>query len=93
MVKIPKKLKIGGHTIRVDSDKELHGFNGKADMETNTIQICKKLPQSQKEATIIHEIFHFLNTTFDDSEHISHSLIDSLSEQLYQVLSDNKMLK
>lgn len=92
-MKIPNKIKIGGHIIKIDISKELKDLNGQADTSTNTIRICKLLPQSQKESTLIHEIFHFLNTTFDGPDSITHALIDSLSEQLYQVLSDNKMLK
>jgi len=87
---IPKHLKIGGHIVKVDCSKELVDLNGEADTSTNTIYICKTLPQSQKEATLIHEIFHFLNTTLDHGE--AHRLIDSLSEQLYQVLKDNHLI-
>lgn len=90
-MKIPKQLKIGGHVIKIVRDLELPGENGNADTEKNQINICKNLPQSQKESTLIHEIFHFLNTTMDGD--IGHMLMDSLSEQFYQVLKDNKMLR
>ena len=85
---IPKKLKVGGHIIKVDCSKEIKDVNGEADYTHNEIRICKTLCQSQKEATLIHEIFHFLNGTFDQKE--NHELMDSLAEQLYQVLKDNK---
>jgi hypothetical protein len=91
-MKIPKTLKIGGHTITVDCSKELEGVNGVASAAKNSIQICSTLPTSQKEATLIHEIFHFLNTTFG-SQVMNHALMDSLAEQFYQVLSDNKLLR
>jgi len=84
-MKIPKKLKIGGHivSIRLSDDIEDNGFS---DSQRNEIVLNKKLPQSQLEATLIHEIFHFLNTT------IKHDLLDSLSEQFYQVMKDNKLI-
>ena len=89
---IPKKLKIGGHIIKIDMSKTLENDNGEADFKTNTIKICKDIPQDQKESTLLHEIIHFCNTTIgDDNNH--HTIIDSLAEQLYQVLKDNKMLK
>lgn len=91
-MKIPLKLKVGGHMISVDSSKELEGLNGEALLSKNIINICKTLPQSQKESTLFHEIFHFLNTTVSGTP-LGHSLIDSLSEQFYQVLSDNNLLK
>lgn len=89
---IPKKIKVGGHEITIDCSKELAGINGEAVVGENLIKICKTLPQSQKESTLIHEIFHFLNTTLDAST-LGHAVLDSLSEQFYQVLSDNRMLK
>lgn len=92
-MKIPKQLKVGGHTIKVtldDGDKE---ECGSYDVFKNEITISPKLPKSQQEATLIHEIFHVLNTTFENGHNFSHALLDSLSEQFYQVLSDNKLLK
>lgn len=91
-MKIPKYLKIGGHIIKVDMSKELEGINGEFVVKTNTIRICKTLAQSQKESTFFHEIFHAMNSTFSVRD-ISHFLLDSLSEQFYQVFKDNKMLK
>jgi hypothetical protein len=88
-MKIPKKLKVGGHIITVKEypfDEE-RSCCGDTSYVRATIRINSSLTQSQKEASFIHELFHVLNTTMD------HALIDSLAEQLYQVLSDNKLLK
>lgn len=87
---IPKKLKIGGHIIKVKV--EACNNMGEYDATKNEITILKSAPQSQKESTLIHEIFHALNTTLSGGHNFSHSLLDSLSEQFYQVLSDNKLL-
>ncbi len=88
MMKIPKEIKIGGHLVKVDCSKEIPDLNGQVDYQTNTIKICKTIPQSFKEAALIHEIFHLLNSTFDQDR--EHAIMDSLAEQWYQVLKDNK---
>lgn len=88
-MKIPKKLKIGGHIITIDTSSELT-VNGSTHWDTNTIKICKTLCQTQKESTLIHEIFHIMNTEVGGNNH--HALISSLAEQFYQVLKDNKLI-
>lgn len=87
-MKIPKQLKIGGHKYKVLITKTGldSGDYGELEIETNTIRINPDLPQSNKESTLIHEILHAVNTTLD------HELLDSLSEQIYQVLKDNKLI-
>lgn len=90
-MKIPKKLKIGGHQFTVKEVKD-YGAMGSTETRKNLITICEDAPQTQKESTLLHEIFHCINTTFG-SDMVSHSLLDSFSEQLYQVLKDNKLLK
>ncbi|MCX6121932.1 MAG: hypothetical protein NTX44_09965 [Ignavibacteriales bacterium] len=87
---IPKQLKIGGHIVKVDMSEELDN-NGESEPCINLIKISKEIAQSQKESTLIHEIFHFLNTTFDHG--MNHAFMDSLAEQFYQVLKDNNLLK
>ena len=89
-MKIPKKLKIGGHNIKV----VLKPFWKGSDSEDGLFENCKneiwikaELSQSQKEVTLIHEILHVLNST------LNHVVLDSLSEQLYRVLKDNKSLR
>lgn len=91
-MKIPKKLRIGGHTITIKEVDISTGASAEWDIYKNEIRIDPTLPQSQKEAGLIHEIFHVLNQvmTIDNS---FHATLESLSEQLYQVLSDNNMLR
>ena len=91
-MKIPKTIKIGGHLISIDQNQEIEDAAGDWNARKNLIRIDKHLPMSQKEATLIHEIFHAMNYTFAD-EPVAHALLESLSEQWYQVLSDNDMLK
>jgi len=92
-MKIPKTLKIGGHIVKIDYTQDLENDNGNSDFSKNLISICKTLPQDQKESTLIHEILHFLNSTLGGENTLSHCLLDSLAEQIYQVLKDNNLLK
>jgi len=84
---LPTNLKIGGHFVTV-IEKELEDDNGSFDSATNTITICSAITQSQKEATLIHEILHACNTTLGGGD-FGHAFLDSFSEQIYQVLKDN----
>ena len=93
-MKIPKRLKIGGHIVTVKI-VEIPKEDCDGDFSTygNLIRIDKRLPQSQREVTLIHEIFHALNSVIDDKNPAAHSLIESISQQFYQVLKDNKLLR
>lgn len=85
---IPKTLKIGGHVFDIvlkDFDDECDC--GEVSYIEKKIYINKKLPESLLASTLIHEAMHVMNTTLD------HSLLDSLAEQVYQVLRDNDLLK
>jgi hypothetical protein len=87
---IPKKIKVGGHTITIlFKDIEECGLY---DDEKGTITIRKKMSKTLQESTLIHEIMHAMNSTLSETRE-GHTLQDSLAEQLYQVLSENKLLK
>ena len=91
-MKIPKKLKIGGHIFKIVLEKESkaktsRGHNcGHSDRTTGIISINADLIQSEQELTLIHEIFHLINGELNET------LLDSLSEQVYQVFKDNQLL-
>lgn len=89
---IPKKLHIGGHDFKVEIKKMEQGEAGQCSYNKNIITIDSDLAQSQREATLFHEIFHAINSEFHSSL-MGHAWMESLSQQLYQVLKDNKMLK
>lgn len=90
-MRIPKSVKIGGHTVSI-SFKDLGGrLDGEADTHDNSIVIEEKLPQSQREVTLIHEALHMMNATWGESA-LGHILLESLSQQLHQFLSDNHLL-
>lgn len=95
-MKIPNKLKIGGHTYRVilTDDPNLLSNDALASIDTShaVIYIEKGADPTIQASSLIHEIFHALNSTFGDND-MGHALIDSLSEQFYQVLSENRLLR
>lgn len=90
---IPSKLKIGAIEFKVLVAEDWPGRYG-ADGECvydkkrgNLIYIGDDLSEQAKEITLIHEALHAMNSTVD------HEFLDSLAEQLYQFLYDNKLLK
>ena len=88
-MKIPKSLKIGGHSYKIELVKEgelAKNDCGSLSRENNKIYIDTKLSDSNRTVTLIHEILHAVNNE------LSESFVDGLAEQLYQVLKDNKLL-
>lgn len=90
MFRIPKTLKIGAHKYKIIV-KDMPEC-GSCSRDDSTIEIRKNLAQSHKEATLLHEILHAMNTEFG-GDRATHIALDSFAEQLYQVLQDNKLLK
>lgn len=93
-MKIPKKLKIGGHTFTVKevSEVAIEAINtaddmGSCDLQELVIYLSADQSQSRKEAVLIHEILHALNPQ------MKHVFLTGLAEQLYQVLKDNRLLR
>jgi hypothetical protein len=88
---MPKKLKIGSHTWQVVVRKLEEDDLGSTDWNTLTISISSSLPPSLQKSALIHEIFHACNSTLGSTD-MGHALLDSLAEQITQVLVDNKLL-
>ena len=89
-MKIPKQLKIGGHVYKVIFVEDLPDANADIDEKKNVIRIDSEVTKSQQEAAFIHEILGACNPTLHEKDHIA---LASLAEQLYQVLSDNNLLR
>lgn len=91
-MKIPSKVKIGGHIFKVVLEKFKDQQDmGSCDTGKNLIVIDANMPKDQKESTFIHEAMHAMNTTLSGG--MGHVVLDSLAEQMYQFLSDNNLLK
>lgn len=91
-MKIPKKLKIGGHTYKVQLHDEGEVCAGDVSCgitirNKGILELNNSLMQSEKELTLFHEIFHVINSQLD------HTLLESLAQQVYQVLKDNRFIK
>ena len=88
-MKIPKTLKIQGHTFKVQQvdTEELDNDAGEMNLSRGYIKVRKDLPQTQLEQTLFHEILHALNNEMKEEE------VEWLAQGIYQVLKDNKLIK
>ncbi len=88
-MKWPTSLKIGAHDIEVvysDSHLAEPDFLGETRYHEGKIYIREDLPDSLKFSTLIHETMHVMTSSLD------HALLDSIAEQISQVLWDNGFL-
>ena len=95
-MKIPKKLKIGGHEyiVRIApvTDKAKGANNwGRTYHATNEILIDKELSTTKQEETFIHEVVHCIEHFMESNSKESH--VSRFSNGLYQALKDNGLLK
>lgn len=98
---IPKRLKIGGHTVRVEvgDDTVTNNYAGEDWSLQNLIRINGNYPQSRQESILLHEILHHivsdlgyqLKDTATDGYVHSELVLGGLAEALYQVLRTNKL--
>ena len=95
-MKIPKRIKVAGHTYKVVWDDKLlsnEGFMGLACHNQLIIYLCKKyrgekIVKSIIEENLIHEIIHTVDVNYNNHS-LDEKTVDRLSEGLYQVLKDN----
>lgn len=83
---LTRHLKIGGHDYTLIFSQTMEEL-GKTIYNDRIIMINADASRTIQESTLIHEILHALNSQLD------HTLLDSIAEQLYQVLKDNNLLK
>jgi hypothetical protein len=98
---IPNKIKVGGHVYRI-----LHKYKftqepklcGQADHDNGEIRLADLDPSGVKrgvsriEETFIHEVLHCINNIYNDNKLVEED-ISRMSQGLYQVLADNKMVR
>jgi len=86
-----KKLKIGAHKYKLrftDIRAQLDSNDcGDVDKEKGFVNMDETLMKSEQVASIIHEVFHIVNSE------LNHELLESLSQQWTAFLMDNKLLK
>ena len=100
-MKIPKKLKIAGFTYKITHNKQIADHSSTFASTINAqqeINVGQGFPVQKQEQTFLHEILHAVWFCYglkeagfknEQEEHI----VDALSNGLYQVLKDNKLIK
>ena len=89
-MRIPNTVLIGAHKyqIKLVAPNELGKHDdGNVNKEKGVIVLNKKLIRTEIEAAFIHEVLHVINNE------LSHETIESLAQQLYLFLTENKLLK
>ena len=99
---IPNKIKIGAHeyqVIRDDDGADEDARFGHCMPRRLRIYVDPRVPQSQQEETLIHEVLHAVcdqvrafskqETGRDEEERV----VQSLGHGIYQFLKDNDLLK
>jgi len=96
-MKIPNKIKIGGFYYKVEkrksNDKEKNSNNwGITYHSDKLILIDKDINEQQQIQTFFHEILHCIDVIYN-SRQLTEESIERLSQGIYQVLKDNRLLK
>ena len=89
-MKIPKTIKVGGHTYEVVIDEHLwhnENLHGQVDYNNQVITLDTYGHPQQLSATFIHEVLHAIDRYFNNKA-LTEDEIDSMAEGLFQVLSD-----
>lgn len=92
-MEIPKKIKVGGHEIRIDICDTAHIANrGNFSNYHNIIRLEKETdtPEDNVAECFLHEIIECIKAK--NNLTIGHVELTVLSEFLFQVLKDNKLI-
>lgn len=98
-MKIPKTLKIGGHTYQVvvtSNLAERDGNAGATNAMLNLIRLDDTYPVSRQEETLLHEVLHAVfhqmgMNEFPELQQRQEYIVNTMANGLYQVLKDNKL--
>ena len=89
-MKIPKSIKVGGHTYEVVIDKDLWHEENCHGIAIYASHIIRVDPYGHPEVVaqaFLHEVLHVIDKHFDNKA-LTEDEIDSMAEGLFQVLSD-----
>lgn len=98
---IPKQLKIIGFDWKIKEDRNVAhegAIHGSTHSYSQTIFLDPDNTKQKQEQTFLHEVIHAiwwqtaLGKRFPESK-MEEEIISALSQGLYQVLTDNKLLK
>ena len=96
-MQIPEKIKIGWRTYSIEQGERRFGSNGgdlygEIQYEKGEIYLYEGQSEENKWVTLLHEIIHGIFFMTGQSEYRGNEdLTTLLSENLYQVLKDNKL--
>lgn len=85
-------MKILGHNVSVIYDEQLtfkRNTVGTYCANLLQIKIDPNYPASRQEEGLLHEIFEAIRFHLNCSDAVSHPLMSSISEVLYQIIKDN----
>ncbi len=100
-MKIPKKLKIGGHIYKIDikyrykerADRYGHSDHAMKDIKVTDVDTNGKIRErSGIEETFIHEMLHCIDEVYNGND-LKEEQVLRMGQGLYQVLKDNKLLR
>jgi hypothetical protein len=86
------KLKILGHEVDlIYDDKLLHKRDSVGTYCANllTIKIDPTVPVTRQEEGLLHEVFEAIRFHTDSGDIVSHALMSTMSEVMYQIIKDN----
>jgi len=96
-MKIPNKIKVGGIDYEIEMvDYKENDFAeikiwGKTERDKCKIVLYNGVNPQRLWETLFHEIIHIIDRHFDIN--LNESKVERLSNGIYQVLKDNKLLK
>ena len=92
-MKIPDKIKIGGHSFDIHFTDEVDGFTmmGQGRHWSNRINIQNDMARSKQESTFLHECFHEIN--LQQGWDLDENKISGIAESFYTFLVENGLLK
>jgi len=95
-MKIPKRLKLGGHVMTVEKIDPatipaalVPEFIGRWDTRAATLTIMGGQSESCEAVTFLHEILEAVSALYELE--LEHPKISALAEHLFQVLRDNRL--
>jgi len=65
---------------------------GRSDLKAGQITIAKNMPRDIKNATLIHEVIHFILDDLGLHGNLKESFVASLSTALFSVMMENKKI-
>ena len=89
-MKLPHKVKIGGHWFKISFLSEKDGgfdTSGRKMGWQGKIFIQERMTESKKQSVLLHEIIHEIS--WQNNLDLTESQVSALSEGFYQVITDN----